>query len=1013
MRGLRRLLLILAVTVSAFGQGYTINTFAGGGLPVNIPGASASFAAVNSVAVDPLGDAFITLVSYNVVLRVDGKTRNVTLLAGNGTIGFSGDNGPATSAQLSNPTSVAVDSLGNVYVADSGNFRVRKIAAGIITTVAGNGSLGFSGDHGPAVNAQLCSVGGAENGSGLAVDSTGNLYIADTCNYRVRKVSGGIITTIAGNGISGFAGDNGSAPAAELVNPVAVATDLSGNIYIADANRVRWISGGNITTLAGGAAAGFGGDLTPAASAQLSGPNGLATDAAGDLFIADTGNSRIREISNGIIMTVAGSASAGFAGDGGSPVAAQLNNPFGVAIDGSNNIFIADYGNSRLREITNGKIGTVAGGGASLGDKGLAISAQLFLPGGVALDAAGNVYIADSDNNRIRKVNAGTSSTISTIAGNGSPGFAGDSGQAVNAQLNNPLGVAIDSSGNVYIADTANQRVRKVANGVITTVAGNGTHGFAGDGGSATSAQLWNPSAVAVDTSGNLYIADTGNNRIREVSAGVITTLAGNGSQGFSGDYGPAVSAQLSAPAAVAVDAAGNVFIGDSLNNRVREVSNGVIATVAGSDGFALGDNGPATKALLGQISGVAVDANDALYISDSANSRIRKVSGGIITTIAGDGTGSFSGDGGPSTSAEVDLPSGLGVDPTGTVYFADTGNHRVRAMFPSGTSCTYVVTPSSFATVAMSGDTLSAGVQAASGCAWAAQSAPGWIAFSGATAGSGNGNVTLAVAPNSGPTRTGIVSIAGITVPVTQLGTGPTPPSITPGGVVNDGSYTAPVAPGSIAAAFGDFLLSSSASFTQYPLPTTLLELSLEYAGGTMVPLFFVSSGQVNFQVPWELAGEQQTTFVAVLNGVSGAPQTVALAPFAPAIFSQNAQGNGQGAILDTNYHLVDSAHPAAAGSTYLQIFCTGLGAVTSPPPTGSPASLTSLSFTTTKPAVTIGNAQVQSSDVTFYGLAPGFVGLYQVNARVPAGTPPGDAIPVKITIGGVTSNTVTIAVQ
>jgi uncharacterized protein (TIGR03437 family) len=234
--------------------------------------------------------------------------------------------------------------------------------------------------------------------------------------------------------------------------------------------------------------------------------------------------------------------------------------------------------------------------------------------------------------------------------------------------------------------------------------------------------------------------------------------------------------------------------------------------------------------------------------------------------------------------------------------------------------------------------------------------------------------------------------------------------PSIQAGGVVNDGSYAAPVAPGSIAAAFGNFLLSSPAGAAQSPQPTSISGLSLQFAGGTLAPLFFVSSGQVNFQVPWELAGKSQTTLAATLNGQPGAAQTVSLAPFAPAIFSTNAEGTGQGAILDASYRLADSANPARAGSTVVQIYCTGLGAVTNQPATGAAASGSPLSWTTTVPAVTIGGAP---ATVQFYGLAPGYAGLYQVNAQVPAASAKGNAVQVTISIGGITSNAVTIAVQ
>jgi uncharacterized protein (TIGR03437 family) len=323
-------------------------------------------------------------------------------------------------------------------------------------------------------------------------------------------------------------------------------------------------------------------------------------------------------------------------------------------------------------------ISTLAGGGAPgagySGDDGPATSAQLNSRWGVAVDSAGNLYIADTNNNRIRKVSGGI---ITTVAGNGTPGFSGDSGPATSIQLSAPSGVAVDSAGNLYIADTNNNRIRKVSGGIITTVAGNGTLGFSGDGGPATSAQLKEPYGVTVDSAGNLYIAEPYDNRIRKISGGIITTLAGNGTSGFSGDGGPATSAQLAFPVGIAVDTAGNLYIADG--GFVRKVSGGIITTVAGG-GIELGDGGPATRAKLG-ASGVAMDTAGNLYIADQGNERIRKVSGGIITTIAGKGTLGFSGDGGPATSAQLNVPVTVAMDTAGNVYIADYRNNRVRLL--------------------------------------------------------------------------------------------------------------------------------------------------------------------------------------------------------------------------------------------------------------------------------------------------------------------------------------------
>ncbi len=341
-------------------------------------------------------------------------------------------------------------------------------------------------------------------------------------------------------------------------------------------------------------------------------------------------------------------------------------------------------------------IATVAGNGANSfgGDNGPAALAQLYNPNCVAVDSAGRLYICDSGNNRVREVSNGV---ITTVAGNGTPGFSGDNGPATSAQLNYITGIAVDSAGNLYISDFNNNRIRKVSNGVITTVAGTGTAGYSGDSGPATSAELNSPFGVAVDSSGNLYICDSGNFRVREVSKGVITTLVGTGTLGYTGDNGPPASAAVSYPSGIAVDSAGDLYISDSGNDTVREISNGVITTVAGNGtpGFS-GDNGPAVGAQLDQPKGVAVDSAGRLYFADFGNNRIRELSNGVIATVAGNGMYGFSGDNGPATSAQLDLPEGVAVDSAGHVYIADFGNDRVRVLLPPSVSISAVTNAAS-----------------------------------------------------------------------------------------------------------------------------------------------------------------------------------------------------------------------------------------------------------------------------------------------------------------------------
>lgn len=333
-----------------------------------------------------------------------------------------------------------------------------------------------------------------------------------------------------------------------------------------------------INTIAGTGIASYGGDFGLATSARISNPTSVVFDATGNVYIADYNNNRVRKIDAlGVITTIAGTGLAGFSGDGGPATSAQLNLPAGLAINAAGNLYIADHANQRIRKInTSGIITTIAGMGMAgfSGDGGLAINAKINYPNGVAVDVSGNIYISDRNNNKVRIINS--LGIISTFAGNGLGGFSGDGGAAISAQLSSPNNaVSFDAVGNVYIADLNNHRVRKVdTSGIISTFAGIGTSGFSGDGGAATSAELSSVFGVAIDAAGNLYIADFNNQRIRKVNtSGIISTYAGTGIAGFGGDGGLAINAKLSSPAGVSVDAAGNVYIPDAANQRVREIS--------------------------------------------------------------------------------------------------------------------------------------------------------------------------------------------------------------------------------------------------------------------------------------------------------------------------------------------------------------------------------------------------------------------------------------------------------
>ncbi len=532
----------------------------------------------------------------------------ITTIAGNYGLGgsYSGNGALAANAGLSNPSDVAVNAVGDVFIADTYNNVIREVnhANGVITTVAGNGNSGYSGNGGPATSAEL------NDPTGVAVDSAGDLFIADSGNNVIREVNHvtGVITTVAGNGSSGYSGNGEAATGAELNDPVGVAVDAAGNIFIADSgnNVIREVnaSTGIISAIAGNHTTGYSGDGGAATSAKLDDPTAVAVDAISEVFIADQGNDVIRKVdTSGHISTVAGDGVAGYSGDGYAATGAKLHSPADVAVDAAGDIFIADTGNQVIREVDHvtQNITTIAGdygaGSGYSGDGGLATSAKLYNPAGLAVNSAGDPFIADASNNVVREVTG----LITTVAGSGSDSYGGDSGPAVAAQLNNPNGVAVDAAGDIFIADSGNNRVREInaATGVITTVAGDGTSGSGGDGGAAVDAGLNDPQGVFV--SGNtLYIADTDNNRVQEVdlTTDIITTLVGTGSAGYvNGALG---SAELNGPNDLAMDSAGNLFISDTGNNVIREIAagSGDITTVAGDHTAGSdGDDGPATSA--------------------------------------------------------------------------------------------------------------------------------------------------------------------------------------------------------------------------------------------------------------------------------------------------------------------------------------------------------------------------------------------------------------------------------
>jgi len=714
----------------AVAQQDVISTLIGGG-PNDIPALQSDLNTPVQVALDNAGNYYIATCSaaQNRVFKVD-TSGILTVVAGAGPAGFSGDGvaGGAANAFLNCPEGLAVDGSSNVYIADYNNYVIRKVdASNTITTIAGMaGTRGFGGDGGAATLAELNFP------AGIALDTLGNLYIADSGNCRIRSVvlSTGIIGTYAGSGSCTYGGDTGPAASAQLNNPNGVAADGFGNVFIADTNnyRIRYvaISSGDIYTIAGNGTNGFA-DGATATSAEIGTVYGIAVNAAGTTAtIADYGNQRVRQFvftgipNTGGIITVAGTGAASFGGDGGHALSAYLHNPQGVAVTAGGSVYVADSSNDRVRLFAvsgipnTGDINTAAGNGSAAFptlNSGVPPKGVVFnYPWAVYENPSGNVFVSDTNNCMVREL-LQSSDLVDFFAGTGTCGFKGDTGQASLAELQKTYGLARDSSGNLYISDPVNQRVRMVTpSGIISTFAGTGTAGFSGDGGPAASAELHNPYGVAVDGRNNVYIADDSNNRIRKVSNGTITTFAGNGTYGFLGDGNPAAAAEFRGPQGVATDAAGNVYIADSSNCRIREVSaaTGLINTVAGTGACTFNGDGPALQSDLNNPNGVWSDANGNLFIADTYNHRIRWVDlSGNMTTIAGTGSADYAGDGGVAFQADLYYPSGVAQDAAGDILVADQYNFRIRkvsafaALNTSASSLAFGLVPVGFTSTA------------------------------------------------------------------------------------------------------------------------------------------------------------------------------------------------------------------------------------------------------------------------------------------------------------------------
>jgi uncharacterized protein (TIGR03437 family) len=893
------------------------------------------------------------------------QTYVVTTIGGRGKLPYGGDGRNAATVDLFEPGRMAYDGNGNLYFAESYYNRVFRVAAdGKLSTAAGNGQTGFSGDKGLATAAAL------EEPEGIAADAAGNLYIG--VSGRICKVTGdGNIRVIAGSGDRGYSGDGNPAVSATFDTPVAIALDPSGTvIYFSDEthNVVRKIrADGIITTVAGTGSPGYSNDGQPGNTAQLNGPEGLAVDGNGNLYIADRFNNRIRKVRpDGTITTFAGTGVAGSSGDGVQPALGRLFQPTDVVVDPNGTVYIADMGNSLVKmvdptnlmynvsrkmvsvaylaynpagglaatdflqhaifrmSVQDGSISTLAGTihTSAIGDNGPASGAVFLDPYGVAVDGKGNVYVADFSDERVRRI--GSNLTITTVAGTGVFGSSADGVQATAAQIAQPRGIAVDASGNVYFTNACNVSVIR-SNATIGTVAGNYTCGYAGNNVLAPTAELNFPQGLAVDSTNQfLYISDTDNNRIRKVNlaSSVITTLAGNGQPGYAGNGTDALSASMDTPIGIAVDSKGNVYFADQNNHRVRKIgSDSKINDVAGTGKAGNdGDGGPATAATLAWPTGLAVDSADNLYVASSG--RIRRISpDGRIATIAGTGWTDFSGDGDLATLADMD-PFHLAVDGNGRIYFSDENNPRIRRLDPA---------------------------------------------------------------------------------------------QIFPSGVVNGATFQrGPVAPGEVITIFGSGMgpeqgAQSSLDPSGPAVPTRLAGAQITF-DGTAAPLLYVSAGQASAIVPFAVAGKSSTVMQVTYQDKPTNAITMAVAPASPGVFTVAQTGSGQGCILNQDYSLNSAANPAAPGEIVM-IWGTGGGQTV---PASSDGQFTTGTAATIPPpvAATIGGVD---AEVTWAGAAPFMeAGIIQVNVRVPSGAASGNNVPIILKVGSVASpGTATVAVK
>ncbi len=679
--------LLLAGAPSANAQSLAFSTVAGYAGQGNADGTSsnARFSNPSSVAVDSAGNVYVADTANHTIRQITASGV-VSTLAGSAGLSGSAD-GMGSAARFNEPQGVAVDSAGNVYVADTGNHTIRMITPSrVVSTLAGlAGATGST--NGTGSSARFYQP------EGVAVDSATNVYVADTWNHTIRKITpGGVVTTLAGSaGISGSA--NGTGTAALFYQPQGVAVDNSGNVFVADTGNqvIRQITPAGVVSRLAGSPGNYGSADGTGGSARFYGPAGVAVDGLGNVYVADYFNQTLRKVTSaGVVTTLAGLAGSYGSADGTNSTV-RFWGPAGVAASGTNTVtvYVADAGNGTIRKLTtagtNWVSSTLAGSASTGSTDATGSAARFYWPGAAAVDSAGNAYVADTHNSTIRRVTgAGGVSTLAGSAGNS--GSADGIGHA--ARFYRPQGVAVDSAGTVYVADTVNATIRKVtAGGAVTTLAGAvGDSGIFDGAGSA--ARFYEPQGLAVDGAGTVYVADTWNHTIRKITAaGAVSTLAGvPGNFGCTDGTGINVGtngARFNCPVALAVDRATNVYVADYFNHTIRKITPaGVVSTLAGLAGVWGSADGANSAARFYQPAGIAVDSATNVYVLDSGNHTIRKLSpvgtNWVVSTVAGVAGVSGKSDG-TGSDARFTYPGGLAVDSAGSLHVADTGNNTIR----------------------------------------------------------------------------------------------------------------------------------------------------------------------------------------------------------------------------------------------------------------------------------------------------------------------------------------------